>query len=326
MTTEGEGAEAKDVLSLHARNHVVLEAQVSHGSEDVFLMCGSSYVHLRNTNGQAHVEVTSAGSLLVHAAGHLQLEGDSVQILAKGGRVSVKDTVRGGSGFAGHKALNKNTGRTKPAIKPPAAGVSSKCVDKVVAAMPPEYRRSPTARRTVENIMSEAAHQGVTDKAQIAYMLATAQRESSFGTDMTEGWGPSANQRHYDTPGDPKNLGNHANPDPNSRYTNGDGYRYRGRGYVQITGLNHYKEWSKMLGVDLVKNPELAVNPKYAAQIMVQGMTHGLFTGHSLSKYIDSSKGLYDFHNARTVVNGHDKADEIAGNAHTYLRALDKCE
>jgi uncharacterized protein (DUF2345 family) len=56
---------------------------MSEGSEDVFLMCGSSYVHLTNKGGQAHVEVTSAGSLLVHAAGHLQLEGDSVQIWAK---------------------------------------------------------------------------------------------------------------------------------------------------------------------------------------------------------------------------------------------------
>ncbi len=194
--------------------------------------------------------------------------------------------------------------------------------------MPSEYQHSPTARRTVENLMSEAASQGITDKAQIAYMLATAQRESSFGTDMTEGWEPGRvdPQKLYDAPGDPKNLGNHPNPDPNKNYTNGDGYRYRGRGYVQITGLNHYKEWSKLLGVDLVKNPELAAQPEYAKQIMVQGMMQGLFTGHSLSHYVDSSKGLYDFYNARRVVNGHNRADEIAGNAHAYLRALDGCE
>ena len=319
------------MVSVHARNHVVLEAHVSHGSEDVFLLCGSSYVHLTNKEGQAHVEVTSAGSLLVHAAGHLQMEGDSVQILAKGGKISVKDTVMGGGsggGFVGHKTLNKNPNQKKHAVKPPVAGVSSKCVDKVVAAMPHEYQHSPTARRTVENLMSEAASQGITDKAQIAYMLATAQRESSFGTDMSEGWGPEQihAQKLYDAPDDPKNLGNHANPDPNSRYTNGDGYRYRGRGYVQITGRRHYEEWSKMLGVDLVKNPELAAQPEYAKQIMVKGMTHGLFTGHSLSRYVNSSKGLYNFRDARTVVNGHNVADLIAENARTYLRALDKCE
>jgi len=73
----------------------------------VFLLCGSSYVHLTNKGGQAHVEVTSAGSLLVHAAGHLQLEGDSVQILAKGGKVRVQDMVRDRM-VGGSKTLNKN--------------------------------------------------------------------------------------------------------------------------------------------------------------------------------------------------------------------------
>ena len=132
LTTEGEGEGAKEVVSLRVKGHVALEAQVSHGSEEVFLMCGENYVHLLNKNGQAHVEVTSAGSLLVHAAGHLQLEGDSVQILAKGGKVGVKDTVAGGggsgSGVARRKTLHKNTGQTKPApMKPGPAGAKFNC-------------------------------------------------------------------------------------------------------------------------------------------------------------------------------------------------------
>jgi hypothetical protein len=99
LTTEGEGAAAKDVVSLHARNHVVLEAHVSEGSEDVFLLCGSSYVHLTSKNGQAHVEVTSAGTLLLHADGHLQIEGQSVQIKAPVSPMSekIQDKVRGGA-------------------------------------------------------------------------------------------------------------------------------------------------------------------------------------------------------------------------------------
>jgi len=126
LTTEGEGAAAKDVVSLHARNHVVLEAHVSAGSEDVFLLCGSSYVHLTNKGGQAHVEMTSAGSLLVHAAGHLQLEGDSVQILAKGGKVRVQDMA------SASKTLNKNSVvRKKPAAKKPVlAGAKFNCAMK----------------------------------------------------------------------------------------------------------------------------------------------------------------------------------------------------
>jgi len=118
LTMEGEGAAAKDVVSVHARNHVVLEAHVSAGSEDVFLLCGSSYVHLTNKGGQAHVEVTSAGSLLVHAAGHLQIEGDSVQILAKGGKVRVRDMVVNGGTGQGRKTLNKNFAGAKHTQKP----------------------------------------------------------------------------------------------------------------------------------------------------------------------------------------------------------------
>lgn len=36
-----------------------------------------------------------------------------------------------------------------------------------------------------------------------------------------------------------------------------DGQKYRGRGYIQITGLSNYKEISKDLKIDFVNNPEL---------------------------------------------------------------------
>lgn len=44
----------------------------------------------------------------------------------------------------------------------------------------------------------------------------------------------------------------------------GDGYRYRGRGYVQITGKANYARFSQILGIDLVSDPGLTLRPDIA--------------------------------------------------------------
>ena len=48
----------------------------------------------------------------------------------------------------------------------------------------------------------------------------------------------------------------------------GDGYKYRGRGFIQITGKDMYNRVGKLIGVDLVNNPDLANQPETAAKII----------------------------------------------------------
>ena len=48
----------------------------------------------------------------------------------------------------------------------------------------------------------------------------------------------------------------------------GDGYKYRGRGFIQITGKDMYNRVGKLIGVDLVNNPDLANQPEIAAKII----------------------------------------------------------
>lgn len=45
----------------------------------------------------------------------------------------------------------------------------------------------------------------------------------------------------------------------------GDGFRFRGRGCIQLTGSDGYFHAGKALGVDFWANPELVATPKYAA-------------------------------------------------------------
>jgi predicted chitinase len=50
----------------------------------------------------------------------------------------------------------------------------------------------------------------------------------------------------------------------------GDGFKYRGRGFIQLTGKKYYASQSKKIGVDIVSNPDLANQPEVAAKICAQ--------------------------------------------------------
>ena len=84
---------------------------------------------------------------------------------------------------------------------------------------------------------------------------------------------------------------------------------YYGRGFVQLTWQSNYQKMGNWLGIDLVNNPDLALQPEVAAKILVYGMINGSFTGKKLSDYITGSYN--DFYNARRVVNGLDQAQKI---------------
>lgn len=78
--------------------------------------------------------------------------------------------------------------------------------------------------------------------------------------------------------GNPKKIANmvYANRMGNRDEASGDGFRFRGRGCIQLTGHSNYFHAGKALGVDFVMEPDLVATPKYAA--MTAGwywQTHG---------------------------------------------------
>lgn len=93
-----------------------------------------------------------------------------------------------------------------------------------------------------------------------------------------------------------------------------------GRGYVQLTHKSNYQHAGKELGLPLEAQPSLALEPEHAAHILVRGSMEGWFTGRKLGDYITLQKS--DFFNARRVINGRDRAGDIARLARDYDTAL----
>lgn len=144
-------------------------------------------------------------------------------------------------------------------------------------------------KQSIDLISKEWDRVGDRDKRKLAYILATVMVESRMGKYMYE----LGERSYFNRYEGRRDLGN---------TQTGDGYKYRGRGFVQITGRNNYDKFSKILGIDLVNNPDLAARKDIAVKILIKGMIEGKFTRRKLSDYFNSSTN--DPCGARRIVNG----------------------
>jgi hypothetical protein len=110
---------------------------------------------------------------------------------------------------------------------------------------------------------------------------------------------------------------------------------YYGRGYVQLTWKNNYTKYNTRLhkngylkkSQNIVKNPNFLSSNTAQARlcmgfIIVDGSITGAFTGKSLSNFI--TKTHYNFYNARTIINGYDRASTVAGYATKWVKIIKK--
>jgi hypothetical protein len=97
---------------------------------------------------------------------------------------------------------------------------------------------------------------------------------------------------------------------------------YYGRGYVQLTWQSNYSRLGQALGMGrlLMEQPEVALQPEIAYEILSYGMTRGAFTGKRLGNYLNT--GGENFVEARRIVNGLDAAEEIAALATAWEARL----
>lgn len=153
-----------------------------------------------------------------------------------------------------------------------------------------------------------------------AYALATAFHETGHTLQPVLERGGYKYLSKYDTGRLAAMLGNTPEED-------GDGQRYAGRGYVQLTGHANYLKAGEKLGVDLLAHPDKAMEPTIAAAVMRQGMEGGWFTGKAFRHYlpdVQSGAHLSEFTAARRIINGVDRANLIAGYAINFQLALFK--
>lgn len=161
----------------------------------------------------------------------------------------------------------------------------------------------------------------ITEIKKMAYMFATIKHETAETYKPIAEYGNKAYFNRYDPElADTKIRQETAKKNGNTE--KGDGYKYRGRGYVQITWKNNYKRLGDAIGYNLVAKPDDALAPEIAYKIMSYGMRKGAFTGKKLSDYIMGSQA--DYKNARKIINGLDKAEVIKGYAEKFEKILNE--
>ncbi len=156
---------------------------------------------------------------------------------------------------------------------PPSGAATKETVDKVnellknrptvlsklEKAKPEEFKGKIAVNalgdKSSRELLTRAAEsQGIKGKELAAFLAQCAHETGGFRW-LSEIWGPTSQQKTYD--------GRMGNNSP------GDGYRYRGRGFIHLTGKTNYADASRVLGVDLVKNPDLVEKPEMAAKTSV---------------------------------------------------------
>jgi putative chitinase len=134
-------------------------------------------------------------------------------------------------------------------IDKPNKGAATKPTAKPVKAAPKPY--VPVTNSPFEISLRKAALGAKIAGVELAAFLGQCAHESAKFTTTKE----FADGSQYEGR---KDLGN-VKP--------GDGVKYKGRGFIQITGRANYTQAAKDLGIDLVNHPELAEKPDVAAKV-----------------------------------------------------------
>jgi putative chitinase len=196
----------------------------------------------------------------------------------------------------------------------------------------------PVAAETLRLFIDEWERRRLQDRRWLAYMMATTLGECGRGMQpIEENMNYSANRLREVWPTrftsdelaaqyahQPEKLGSFVYADRlgNGSPDSGDGWRYRGRGFVQLTGKDNYKKVADLAKIDLVRFPEKAKEPVIAVQALFEGMLHGFYTGKKLHDFFPAGRPP-DWKNARKIINGLNRATEFGRYGVAFLERIE---
>lgn len=180
-----------------------------------------------------------------------------------------------GAGFLPPGTTPGNGGWGAEAANPGTSGLS---VDETGTYTPPKDMNSKAGMAAMIKAMKDA---GITSPSEIALLLANTKHETGGFKRVDENLRYSADRLLAIFPkyfrsrqdaeavakGGPVAIANRVYGGRMGNTEPGDGYKYRGRGYIQVTGKDNYKAISKYAGVDFVNNPDLITSsPEMSAK------------------------------------------------------------
>ena len=140
-------------------------------------------------------------------------------------------------------------------------------------------------------VMAELAKADVKDRRAVLAALATIRAEAAPFKPLNEGlsrFNTTENGHPFDKYDTRSDLGNQGAP---------DGERFKGRGFVQLTGRANYQKYGQKIGIDLVADPDAANKPDIAARLLA------LFIKDCQDRMIKALEAKR-FDEARKLVNG----------------------
>jgi Chitinase class I len=139
--------------------------------------------------------------------------------------------------------------------------------------------------------------------ATVIAAIATVAVETGRFSPIRERGGPAYFTKNYEGRAD---LGN-TQP--------GDGAKFFGRGYIQITGRGNYSEYGRGIGVDLVANPDLALDPAIGAQVLAL-----FFRAKNIPRLADAGKWESVRRRVNGGLNGWDRFSAYVGELSKALQ------
>lgn len=269
-TGEGEGSinlpnlsstSAKDVAvaaheAFHAYVHSKGTGGVVHANEKIINNLAEKWLRKHLSGPALHSALEQiTGSRIHYGAGHMP-------------KVKEDMSRRGFLGALGVGALSAATGvqaKTKP-----VAPTTKQPVPTPPPAKKPVPAAPPISQEKIVQIINkpeakaliQAGHANGIKGVELAQLVAQCAVETAFFTATKEAGG-KLDFKKYDPKVNPRMAKILGNTKP------GDGARYHGRGYIQLTGRDNYARAGKSLGYDLVNKPEMVEEPEVAAKVAV---------------------------------------------------------